>query len=281
MKAISTQSLRHWDDLKIFQNRGDWMFRGQENAAWPLVTSLERGCPLHYRELSKASQLEEQLLREFKRRYRPRALHTPHLRDDLEWLSIMQHHGAPTRLLDFTYSIYVATYFAIESLSEGNCAAVWAVNATWARESTTQALRSAGWSGPELHWLENAVPSPDCEGFFSSLFFPRSLAPCAAPVNPYFLTERLTVQRGVFLCIGDPTQKAQANIEAMEPDADAAVKLEIASSLRKDFIKRLHDMRIDRSSLFPGLDGFAKSLLYYHPVSPDQSQCVKPNSTAR
>jgi hypothetical protein len=30
-----------------------------------------------------------------------------------EWLAIMQHYGSPTRLLDFTESIFIATYFAV------------------------------------------------------------------------------------------------------------------------------------------------------------------------
>jgi hypothetical protein len=42
----------------------------------------------------------------------------------------MQHHGAPTRLLDWTYSLHVAAYFGAESAiaTEDADAAIWLLN---------------------------------------------------------------------------------------------------------------------------------------------------------
>src|SRR5438093_2893211 len=41
----------------------------------------------------------------------------------LEWLALMQHYGAPTRLLDFTYSFWIALFFAFEE-AENDCSVV-------------------------------------------------------------------------------------------------------------------------------------------------------------
>ena len=58
-------------------------------------------------------------------------------------VSTMQHHGAPTRLLDFTYSVYVAAYFALENADSDGCA-VWAVNGPWTLDRARNALLGLG-----------------------------------------------------------------------------------------------------------------------------------------
>lgn len=65
--------------------------------------------------MSKMPVVEKRLLREFKRAY-PSRENTPAPRydDDLAWLALMQHHGAPTRLLDWTFSPFVAAFFALD-----------------------------------------------------------------------------------------------------------------------------------------------------------------------
>jgi FRG domain len=63
--------------------------------------------------LGIAINREHWMLYEFKKRYHLYSSVLPAPSDNVEWLALMQHHGAPTRLLDFTDSFYVAVHFAI------------------------------------------------------------------------------------------------------------------------------------------------------------------------
>ena len=68
---------------------------------------------------------EERILRIFRRKAHLLLTHIPDENDLLEWLALMQHHGAPTRLIDFTWSPYVAAFFALE---RAVCdSAIWAI----------------------------------------------------------------------------------------------------------------------------------------------------------
>lgn len=51
--------------------------------------------------------------------------HVPADADTFQWLALMQHHGAPTRLLDFTWSPFVSAFFALERATKD--AAIWAI----------------------------------------------------------------------------------------------------------------------------------------------------------
>src|SRR5882757_9893311 len=144
---IEKVTLKRWSEIHKFAKSG-WLFRGQRDAEWELETSLERFCSNHRVPPRKRSALESRLLREFRRTYHLYAGHVPEKDSVPEWMSIMQHHGAPTRLLDFTYSIYVAAYFATESAATQS--AVWAINGPWVLRRAAQLLRAAGKSGTEL-----------------------------------------------------------------------------------------------------------------------------------
>ena len=79
---------------------------GQRDADWPLQTRLERVCSSF--ERAKLKEAERHLLHQFQRRLHHYRVDVPALDDSLKWFALMQHHGAPTRLLDWTRSPYVA-----------------------------------------------------------------------------------------------------------------------------------------------------------------------------
>ncbi|MGH9423474.1 MAG: FRG domain-containing protein, partial [Thermoanaerobaculia bacterium] len=138
---ITDTVLSTWSEIHSYAQRS-WIYRGQRSAEWELVTSLERCCDREEVVASDRLRLEKELRRDFQRVYHHYAQHIPGQESLIEWTSLMQHHGAPTRLLDFSYSIYVAAYFALEN-SDGDCA-VWGVSAPWALRESVSLLLQAG-----------------------------------------------------------------------------------------------------------------------------------------
>ena len=82
-----------------------WWFRGHSNADWSLLPFVRRGY---------TREQEKHLSNEFYVRARTRHKDCPADTDYSGWLALMQHHGLPTRLLDWTRSLLIATFFATQ-----------------------------------------------------------------------------------------------------------------------------------------------------------------------
>lgn len=103
-----------------------WAFRGQQDARWPLLSSLSRYLNAFVPDTSTWQVREERAIRIFRRKAHNFLRNASALSDDLRCLALMQHHGAPTRLLDFTKSPFVAAFFALERATSD--AVVYALN---------------------------------------------------------------------------------------------------------------------------------------------------------
>src|SRR5690242_4737594 len=114
-----------WADFQKWATTlGDtWSFRGHANANWRLEATLERattqlvaaivGTTFHLsQQRLRPGDHEKETLLEFQRGAHQHIQATPADDELMDWLALMQHHGAPTRLLDWTRSPYVALYFA-------------------------------------------------------------------------------------------------------------------------------------------------------------------------
>lgn len=261
---FKSYTLRQWDEVDKY-NRSGWIFRGHVKAEWLPESSLERLCDRIKVPSEKIPIIERIIVAEFKRRYHQYANDVPEIGDNLEWLSIMQHHGAPTRLLDFTYSMFIALYFALERANDD--AAVWAVNAEWTNNSQGKTiLERAGCTSKEAEKIAVGPAFTESEGLFKDVFLNRTPPiELALTVCPRRLTQRMTVQKGVFVCPGNVRRKFIDNI-AMEGFGDSSnlIRLVIPKDKTLEYLKHLNDMNISRTSLFPGLDGFASSLGVFH-----------------
>lgn len=183
--AINAKTLESASQLGAHATLG-WIYRGQACSRWQLLTTLDRCCDRHAVAAHDRIAIEQELRREFRRAYHDYAAHVPAEDSVLERLSLMQHYGAPTRLLDFTYSLYVAAYFAVETTSDRS--AVWEVNAEWAKQQSVLRLREAGKDGDKINRLQARFVERT-EPIVEHLFFEPPAALVAYPVNPFRINE--------------------------------------------------------------------------------------------
>lgn len=270
------KTIQNWDDLiKVYEGKeGEkrldeqgWIFRNHKKSTWCLKSSLERALDDFGRDLREALRIEGGLLRQFKRQPHHFGVPAPEDDDVMEWFTLMQHYGAPTRLLDWTHSFFVALYFAVEKKAEGECA-VWALNTKWAHDQVKKKYPHV-WQlvGDDNNRPTIQDPNARRWNTFRGAFTLGD--PFVITMNSYRLNERLVIQQGTFLCPGDIKRSFEENLLGLLDDpgstnefAGRIVKLIIKCNLKEkiDILRRLHRMNMNRATLFPGLDGFAQSL---------------------
>jgi hypothetical protein len=125
--GFTYRKIHSWDEFfELIQSlKGVWVYRGQRKD-WPLKTTLERALVGWGITLKKAATIERELIREFRRRYHGE--YQTETGCTLSCLALMQHHGAPTRLLDGTYSPFVAAQFALGTGNRNGV--IWCIKET-------------------------------------------------------------------------------------------------------------------------------------------------------
>ena len=227
--------LEKWSDFvgKVSDQKlpyRNWAFRGQEDSSWSLSSSLYRYLSEYLPNSGDWERREEHSLRAFKRRARLLLERVPDDDQIFEWWGLMQHHGAPTRLLDFTFSPYVAAFFALEKATK--TAAVWALNPKAMKNITASKNLPVGKrSDTTLYYGE-----------------------------PFVLSKRLIAQQGTFVI----TKTLEKPIDEIidNPKNVLAKFLLPAGKIRSEGMKSLYKMNIKQATLFPGLDGLAHSMAY-------------------
>lgn len=272
----TTLTINSWEHLQhVYESRfalrgtRRWVFRGQQNTIWDLKPSLERiVCDRVGLIPSCMSDVEAFLLERFQRHLHRYQSRVPAEDDHLEWLALMQHHGAPTRLLDWTYSCYIALFFALELAPLDTTCAIWAIDQIWLfnclKERPDRSVREAFNINPQLRSPGSAQPL---------LTTPVT---SVAPLVPYHLNERLAIQQGVFLVPLNLESSFMDNLRAVAQPSELrehVLKLEIPviREVQYQMLVSLDRLNVHRISLFPGIDGFAQSMqispLWWHPAS--------------
>lgn len=268
----------HWNEIyKICSQLGSqWVFRGQSDSNWHLSSSLERlflQCDTPYHLMST---FEQEMIRQFQRTAHLYLNNLPSTENVTEWLALMQHHGAPTRLVDFTHSFYFASFFACEEVTMN--AAIWCLNLK--KIYKNQGLYDSIISNNLF--FEETYPyhiKPD--------YSKTRTTPGLVIIEPEIQNERLHIQQGLFLCPRDfaislieelshmtqipvsdfnDSQKGPEYLDQNRlPNLDDyyVIKIEVDKIVQKNVLNELNKMNISSATLFPGLDGFARSLKIY------------------
>ena len=233
------------------RHRSNFAFRGRTSAEEDLRTSL-------LRLGGDAASLEISLLRNF-RKYAGRG----DVRSDSvwDWLALGQHHGLPTRLLDWTYSPYVALHFATANLQAyDRDGVVWALDYVRVHERLPGLLsdvleqEGANVFTPEL--LARVAPGfPELEGL--------AAMPFCLFLEPPSLDDRIVNQYALFSLLSSPTGTLDEWLDGQE---ELVQKIVIPAELKWEVRDKLDQANITERVLFPGLDGLTAWLSrYYRP----------------
>lgn len=240
-----------WDDfVSVAADLDGWAFRGQRDADWQLFSSLSRHLRTHVPDHGCWQERETRAIRIFRRKAHNYITDLRILDDDVRCLALMQHHGAPTRLLDFTKSPYVAAFFALEQATDK--AAVFALN--------TPRL----WYGTPRNRadLTRERIDPRQKGNFDA-YFSMNTFDLVWTGEPKEMDRRLLAQSGTFVIPGRLDKPVEQILEGYSTGEPVLRKLVLpVKKVRDEFMRSLYRMNITNATLFPDLEGLAKSIAF-------------------
>ncbi len=204
-------------------------FRGQSNASYPLLPSLLRSQDGIGKESLLFKTFVQYSYKVFQRRT-----------SDWETLFDMQHYGLPTRLLDWSDTLGIATFFAVNYRNEKSRAAAMYV-------LDPLALNSYG-------GIDTVPFIPEDQDFdYRKIYWEkRPFAPkYPFAVQPLFQNDRIIAQSGMFTIHGDDVSP----IEDLCPNA--VRKIRLADSAIQEAHEFLDVANINARTVFPDLYGVA------------------------
>ena len=246
-----------WSDLQKELYAGSWseslqrfrspyLFRGLSNKNYKLETTLNRlGGPYE--------RLEHHLLRNFKKYSRRTAVEQESV---WNWLSVAQHHGLPTRLLDWTYSPLVAMHFATAETNKFDVdGVIWKVNYLDVHEYLPRVLkdelsrvRAYAFDVQMLSAVVHSLEELDAlSGSDFAVFF-----------EPPSIDDRIVNQFALFSIMSSATARLDLWLaERAEKSPWMAERVIIPASIKWEIRDKLDQSNITERVLFPGLDGLS------------------------
>lgn len=220
-------------------------YRGLSTANYVLETTLMRLGGSY-------AKLEKHLLRNF-RKYAHRDMVE---KDSIwHWLTLAQHHGLPTRLLDWTYSPFAALHFATANIEKFNeDGVIWAVNYVNAHRYLPKDLSDQLYiEGANVFTIEMLSESIVSLEDFDAL----AKKDFAIFVEPPSIDDRIVNQHALFTLMPNPEAKIDDLIEQNE---NIGRKIIIPCHLKWEIRDKIDQANINERVLFPGLDGLSSWL---------------------
>ncbi len=252
MATASVVRVKSWLELQreLFEDsyspglrmwRSPYAYRGLADVRFTLKNSLTR-MGRQYRTL------EPSLVRSF-RKYAPQALQEQG--SEWQWLSLAQHHGLPTRLLDWTWSPQVAAHFATSETDHYDAdGAIWGVNVVAVRDALPQEmlkiLKGTAYVF-DVNMLSKAAR--DLKQFDAK--WKRKFV---AFFEPPSIDSRIVNQYALFSVMNDPNLELD---QWLESRPDFYRKIVIPAALKWEVRDKLDQMNLNERVLFPGLDGLS------------------------
>lgn len=235
-----------WDTAIIW-------FRGASKAKHELIPGIYRSDNWSY-ETSRARTLADEFIR------RAKVIHssTSQSFERWEWYHVMQHHGLPTRLLDWTKGSLIALYFALRDLRSISRPSVWVLDPYWLNQQSTGQnvvyYTDASIQDHDDRLVDEYLNEEPTKGRGTPM--PRH--PIA--VDPPHISQRIEAQKGCFTIHG--TTRNGIGAVYARADEKRLVQLRISNSSALVIKDDLIAAGISETSLFPDLDGLARELRY-------------------
>ena len=258
----AVEFLRQVDQL----GRRGWIFRGQmtpkcrhcgEEFGRPLKSSLLRFLEQHSAFIKRSSWYprESDSLRRFQRAAHLHLQHLPAREAHLDWLALMQHYGAPTRMLDFTFNPIVALFFALEDWAGGPAkVVVHALHADSIRQRSNEIVGgTAEERKKELNFKIGAKP-------------PDTVSPVVVVYDGRLPSDRHLIQEGLFLVPSHIDLDFEEFFRGFSADPEPFNSHWLEFTFPSDptalrnTVKQVMNMGTGPEQLFPGLEGLARGL---------------------
>jgi hypothetical protein len=256
-------------DKGLGRYRSRFAYRGLASSRFCLETTLQRmGGPY--------AQLESHLIRNFRKyAYEHAAMTNPGLimnpasQSMWNWLVLARHHGLPTRLLDWTYSPYVALHFATEDLfaeQPSDDSVIWCVDYTKAHALLPEWLQShLRTEVSDVFTIDMLTQTVDDLAAFDKKASLRGISREPSEFVLFFeppsFDARVVNQFALHSMMSSPTAHLD---QWLEQHPQFFRKLIIPAKLKWEIRDKLDQANINERILYPGLDGLCRWLRRYY-----------------